>query len=169
MPEGDSISGLGWTITALHTPGHTANHLCFALNEEGTLFSGDHVMGWSTTVIAPPDGRMADYLASLKKLLARDDQLFRPTHGPAITDPKTLVRAYLDHRAQRVVQVQRCLDGGGNSIDDIVASIYADHNPRLHRAAAHSILAHLIVMIDDGSVRCDDTPPGLESRFFTAG
>jgi glyoxylase-like metal-dependent hydrolase (beta-lactamase superfamily II) len=138
------------------------------LNEEATLFSGDHVMGWSTTVIAPPDGSMADYLASLRKLLERDDHLFRPTHGPAITDPKPLVRAYLDHRAQRTAQVQQCLDSGGNNIDEIVKSIYADHDPRLHRAAAHSILAHLIAMIDDGSVRCDDTQPELESRFQSA-
>jgi glyoxylase-like metal-dependent hydrolase (beta-lactamase superfamily II) len=168
MSNGDRVSGPDWTIAAVHTPGHTANHLCFDLNEEATLFSGDHVMGWSTTIIAPPDGSMADYLASLRKLLERDDHLFRPTHGPAITDPKPLVRAYLDHRAQRTAQVQQCLDSGGNNIDEIVKSIYADHDPRLHRAAAHSILAHLIAMIDDGSVRCDDTQPELESRFQSA-
>ena len=168
MGDGDRVSGFNWTIAAVHTPGHTANHLCFDLNEEATLFSGDHVMGWSTTVIAPPDGSMADYLASLRKLLSRNDALFRPTHGPAITDPKPLVRAYLNHRAQRTTQVQQCLDSGSNSIDEIVASIYADHDPRLHRAAAHSILAHLIAMIDDGRVRCDDTQPTLESHFLTA-
>lgn len=168
MGDGDRVSGPDWTVEAVHTPGHTANHLCFDLNEEATLFSGDHVMGWSTTVIAPPDGRMADYLASLHKLLSRNDTLFRPTHGPAITDPKPLVRAYLDHRAQRSAAIQQRLSGGSNSIDEIVRSIYADHDPRLHRAAAHSILAHLIAMIDDGSVRCDDTQPVLESRFIVA-
>ena len=168
MRGGDRVSSPDWTIAAVHTPGHTANHLCFDLNEEATLFSGDHVMGWSTTVIAPPDGSMADYLASLRKLLSRNDALFRPTHGPAITDPKPLVRAYLDHRAQRSAQVLQCLTSGSNSIEEIVASIYADHDPRLHRAAAHSILAHLIAMIDDGSVRCDDTEPALESCFLTA-
>ena len=94
LRDGDTISGPGWSITAVHTPGHTSNHLCFALSEEETLFSGDHIMGWSTSVIAPPDGCMTDYLASLHKLLARKDRLFRPTHGPAIADPKPLVRSF---------------------------------------------------------------------------
>ena len=165
MSDGDRVSGPNWTLEAVHTPGHTANHLCFDLNEEATLFSGDHVMGWSTTVIAPPDGNMADYLASLYNLLKRNDRLYRPTHGPAITNPKPLVNAYIDHRAQRSMQVQQRLNNGCDNIDEIVKSIYADHDSRLHRAAGHSVLAHLIAMIDDGSVRCDDPKPTLESSF----
>ena len=163
MRDGDTIIGPGWTISAVHTPGHTSNHLCFALGEEATLFSGDHVMGWSTSVIAPPDGRMADYLASLSKLLEREDELFRPTHGPEIADPKALVRAFLEHRAERTAQIQRCLSGEFNTIGEIVQIIYANHDVRLHGAAAHSVLAHLIAMVEDERVRCSDATPSLAS------
>jgi glyoxylase-like metal-dependent hydrolase (beta-lactamase superfamily II) len=168
MHDGDTISGPTWTLEAVHTPGHTSNHLCFALSEETTLFSGDHVMGWSTSVIAPPDGRMADYQASLHKLLAREDRLFRPTHGPAISDPKPLVLSFLDHRAERTAQILRCLGGECDTIGEIVQIIYADHDPRLHGAAAHSVLAHLIAMVEDGRVCCSDLAPDLASRYSPA-
>ena len=168
MQDADMVSGPSWTVSAVYTPGHTSNHLCFSLNEEATLFSGDHVMGWSTSVIAPPDGHMADYLASLNKLLEREDRLFRPTHGPAITDPKPFVRAFLDHRAERTAQILRCLGRECNTIGEIVQMIYADHDSRLHQAAAHSVLAHLIAMVDDGRVRCSDLAPELSSRYSPA-
>ena len=168
MHDGDTIGRPAWTVSALHTPGHTSNHLCFALHEEATLFSGDHVMGWSTSVIAPPDGRMTDYLASLHKLLEREDRLFRPTHGPAITDPKPLVRSFLDHRAERTAQILRCLGSECDTIGEIVQMIYADHDPRLHGAAAHSVLAHLIAMVEDGRVGCGDPAPDLGSRYLLA-
>ena len=165
MSDGDTVNGPGWTITALHTPGHTSNHLCYELAEEATLLSGDHVMGWSTTVIAPPDGRMGDYLSSLRKLLERDDQLFRPTHGPAITNPKSLVTSFLNHRAKRITQILRCVRNGEYTIEEIVRSIYANHDPRLHRAAAHSIFAHLIGMVEDEHVSCEDAIPTLVSHY----
>src|SRR5208282_5877381 len=101
MGEGDVLSGPGWHMTAVHTPGHTSNHLCFALAEERILFSGDHVMGWSTSVIAPPDGDMAAYMRSLEKLLARQDAVYWPTHGPAITEPQDFVRTFIAHRRER--------------------------------------------------------------------
>ncbi|MFZ2004998.1 MAG: MBL fold metallo-hydrolase, partial [Stellaceae bacterium] len=101
VKDGDEIAGSGWRFEAVHTPGHTSNHLCFALPDRGVLFSGDHVMGWSTSVIAPPDGDMAAYMASLGKLLERSDAVYWPTHGPAITEPKEHVRAFIAHRRER--------------------------------------------------------------------
>ncbi len=144
MADGDSIAGIGWTLTAVATPGHTSNHLCFALGEERALFSGDHVMGWSTTVVAPPDGDMAAYMASLRKLLDRDDVVYHPTHGEPITDPKRLVRGYLVHRKQREDQILRILADGPNAISAMVAMMYAMVDKRLHPAAGRSVLAHLI-------------------------
>ena len=152
------MRGEGWTFEAVHTPGHTSNHLCFGLREEKVLFSGDHVMGWSTSVISPPDGDMAAYFASLEKLLARDDARYWPTHGPAIEDPKPYVRAFLEHRAEREAQIAHCLDKGLRTIPEIVAVIYADVDPRLHRAAGRSVLAHLIHMVAKGKARTEGEP-----------
>ncbi|MCH7943087.1 MAG: MBL fold metallo-hydrolase [Proteobacteria bacterium] len=158
LRDGDVIEGDGWSLTAVHTPGHASNHLCFALAEESTLFSGDHVMGWSSTVIVPPDGDMAAYLASLRRLLARDDRLYRPTHGPAIENPKVLVRAYLDHRADRERQIVDCLKRGIGGIPAMVEEIYADVPQSLHPAAACSVLAHLIHMVEENRAACDGEP-----------
>jgi glyoxylase-like metal-dependent hydrolase (beta-lactamase superfamily II) len=144
MVEGDSVSGPDWTLTAVATPGHTSNHLCFALAEEKALFTGDHVMGWSTTVVAPPDGDMADYMASLKKLLDRDDEIYHPTHGEPVTDTNRFVRGLITHRKQRENQILKLLGEGPQAIPAMVAVMYAMVDKRLHPAAGRSVLAHLI-------------------------
>lgn len=152
LADGERIEGAGWTLTAVHTPGHTSNHLCFALAEEKALFSGDHVMGWSTSVVAPPDGDMADYMASLRKLLDRDETIYYPTHGPAVTDPQRLVRGLITHRKQREGQILKLLAGGPKPIQAMVAVMYANIAPVLHPAAGRSVLAHLIDMQAKGLV-----------------
>ena len=153
--DGDVISGSGWTLEAIHTPGHTSNHLCFALEEEQVLFSGDHVMGWSTTVVSPPDGSMADYLASCRRLAGRAEVRLWPTHGPAIESPGTFIAALINHREAREVQIGKCLDDGISRIPEMVRLIYADIDPVLHAAAARSVLAHLIHMVETGRATCD--------------
>ena len=152
MTEGDSISGPGWTLAALATPGHTSNHLCFALAEEKALFTGDHVMGWSTTVVAPPDGDMAAYMASLRKLVDRDDAIYHPTHGEAVTDPQRFVRGLITHRRQRETQILKLLGDGPQTIPAMVAVMYAMVDKRLHPAAGRSVLAHLIDLRTRGLV-----------------
>jgi glyoxylase-like metal-dependent hydrolase (beta-lactamase superfamily II) len=144
LADGEAVAGPGWTLRAVHTPGHTSNHLCFALEEEKALFSGDHVMGWSTSVVTPPDGDMAAYMASLRKLLDRDDLIYYPTHGPAVTDPKRLVRGLITHRKQRENQILKLLGEGPKPIPAMVATMYANVSPVLHPAAGRSVLAHLI-------------------------
>jgi len=144
MVDGDSIAGPGWTLTAVATPGHTSNHLCFALAEEKALFTGDHVMGWSTTVVAPPDGDMAAYMASLAKLLDRDETTYHPTHGEPVTDTHRFVRGLITHRRQRETQILRLLGEGPQTIPAMVAQMYAKVDPQLHPAAGRSVLAHLI-------------------------
>ena len=146
LASGDSVAGPGWTLTALHTPGHTSNHLCFALAEERALFSGDHVMGWSTTVVAPPDGDMAAYMASLALLLDRDDLRYYPTHGAPVEEPQRFVRGLLSHRRQRETQILTALGQGPSTIPAMVAAMYVGVDPRLHPAAGLSVLAHLIDM-----------------------
>ena len=155
--DGQIFSGHGWTLEAIHTPGHTSNHMCFALGEENTLFSGDHIMGWSTSVVSPPDGHMGDYLRSLNRVLERGFDRIIPTHGPVIKDPQPFVRAYIDHRLAREDQICAALIDGLTSVSDIVARLYADVDRRLHPAAAHSVLAHLIHMRENGRVCSADT------------
>lgn len=164
LRDGDTVSGPGWHLTAVHTPGHTSNHLCFALAEERVLFSGDHVMGWSTSVIAPPDGNMRDYLSSLDKLLARDDAVYWPTHGPAITDPKPFVRGFIEHRREREAAILHRLVEGDTEIPAMVRAIYVGLPAVLHGAAGRSVLAHLIELVADGRVETDG-PPTVESRY----
>jgi len=144
MADGESVAGPGWTLTALATPGHTSNHLCFALAEERALFSGDHVMGWSTTVVAPPDGDMAAYMASLALLIPRDDAVYYPTHGAPIPEPQRFVRGLIMHRRQRETQILKLLREGTGAVAAMVAAMYANIDPRLHPAAGRSVLAHLI-------------------------
>ena len=159
LVEGDSVSGGGgagaWTLTALATPGHTSNHLCFALPQEKALFTGDHVMGWSTTVVAPPDGDMAAYMASLRKLLDRDDAIYHPTHGDPVTDPQRFVRGLITHRRQRETQILKLLGDGPSTIAAMVAQMYAMVDKRLHPAAGRSVLAHLIDLQARGVVGAD--------------
>jgi glyoxylase-like metal-dependent hydrolase (beta-lactamase superfamily II) len=155
LRDGDRVDGAGWQVEAVHTPGHTSNHLCFAWPERGILFSGDHVMGWSTSVIAPPDGDMAAYMASLDKLLARGDRVYWPTHGPAITEPQRHVRAFIAHRREREAGIVACLKAGTDTVDAMVERLYVGLNPALRRAAGRSVLAHLIDLIGRDIVACD--------------
>lgn len=164
LREGDTVDGPGWQLRAIETPGHTSNHLCFALAEERALFSGDHVMGWSTSVIAPPDGDMGAYRRSLAKLLAREDAVYWPTHGPAIPDPKPFVQAFLDHRQERMNAILRRLTAGDEVIRDIVERVYLGLDPRLKGAAARSVLAHLVELVELGRVESDDAPT-LDARY----
>jgi len=164
--EGSDAKGNGWTLEAIHTPGHTSNHICYGLREENTLFSGDHIMGWSTSVVSPPDGNMGDYLRSLEDIRAREFGLIWPTHGPCITDPNTFVSAYIAHRHEREVQIAACLSEGLTSIGDIVPVIYAAIDKRLYPAAAHSVLAHINHMRDTGRVIADGD--GLKGKYSLA-
>ncbi len=143
LAEGDTVSGNGWTLAAIATPGHTSNHLAFALPETNALFSGDHVMGWSTTIVSPPDGDMTAYMASLEKLMARDDRIYYPGHGEAIDKPQRLVRGMLGHRKQREGQILRLLREHALPIPALVARMYVGLDARLVPAAARSVLAHL--------------------------
>ncbi|MGN6277462.1 MAG: MBL fold metallo-hydrolase [Sphingomonas sp.] len=144
LADGEQVAGTGWTLTAVATPGHTSNHLAFALDETKALFSGDHVMGWSTTVISPPDGDMADYLASLAKLMLRDDRVYYPAHGEQIDRPQRFVRSLIGHRKQREGQILRLLARGVGELPAMVDTMYVGIDPRLRPAAERSVLAHLI-------------------------
>ncbi len=155
LADGQTVTGPGWTLTAVATPGHTSNHLCFALAEERALFSGDHVMGWSTTVVAPPDGNMAAYMASLRLLLDRDDAVYYPTHGAPVTEPQRLVRGLIAHRRQRENQILARLEEGATTVSAMVATMYAQIDPRLHPAAGLSVTAHLIDLRARGEVVAD--------------
>lgn len=143
LADGERISGPDWTIEAVATPGHTSNHLCYAVLESGALFTGDHVMAWSTSVVSPPDGDMAAYMASLQKLYEREDKVLYPAHGPAITRPRQLVRGMLGHRRSREKQILRLLEAGPQEIPQFVSAMYKGLDPRLHGAAGRSVLAHL--------------------------
>ena len=153
LADGDVLSGDGWTLEAVATPGHTSNHLCFALSEANALFSGDHVMGWSTTIVSPPDGDMAAYMASLAKLLEREERIYYPAHGPAIEEPRKLVRGLLLHRRQREAQILAQLELGIERVPAMVANMYAGVDPALHPAAERSVLAHLLDLEARGRVR----------------
>jgi glyoxylase-like metal-dependent hydrolase (beta-lactamase superfamily II) len=153
LGDGETVSGDGWTLEAVATPGHTSNHLCLALAGEEALFTGDHVMGWSTTVVAPPDGDMADYMASLDRLLARPDRIYFPAHGPAVEDPHAHVGRLIEHRRGRERQIIGHLEAGEGRIPAMVEHMYRDVDPRLHPAAGRSVLAHLIDLERRGEVR----------------
>ena len=167
LADGDSVAGPGWRLEALHTPGHASNHLCFALPEEQALFSGDHVMGWSTTVVSPPDGDMGDYYASLDRVAARSFGRLWPTHGPPVTEVAPFLQAYKAHRLAREGQVLEQLAQGRERIAEMVPIIYADVDSRLHPAAAHSMLAHLIHLVRTGRAASDGAP-GPQSRYRLA-
>ncbi len=153
LADGDTVTGHGWTLEALATPGHTSNHLCLALRESGALFTGDHVMGWSTSVIAPPDGDMAAYMASLDLLMAREDAVYYPAHGPAVAEPRKLVRGLILHRRQREAQIIERLKAGEGEIAAIVGKLYTHIDPQLYPAAGRSVLAHLVDLEARGVVR----------------
>ncbi|MCJ2187976.1 MBL fold metallo-hydrolase [Novosphingobium beihaiensis] len=156
LTDGEAISGEGWTLRAIATPGHTSNHVCFALEETGALFSGDHVMGWSTSVVSPPDGDMTAYMESLQKLYGREqDTVYYPAHGPAVTKPRQLVRGMIGHRRSREKQIQRQIEAGLTRIPAMVAQMYKGVDERLHGAAGRSVLAHLIDLERRGLVQRD--------------
>ena len=165
LAEGDTLRGPGWTLQAVYTPGHTSNHVCYELVEERTLFTGDHVMGWSTSVINPPDGSLSDYLASLRKLLGRHDQSYRPTHGTVITEPHALVAAFLAHREARTAQIMSLLEAGPATIAQLVPVVYAAVSKSLWRPAAASMYAHLLQLVEEGQVEASQ--PGLRTAIFT--
>jgi glyoxylase-like metal-dependent hydrolase (beta-lactamase superfamily II) len=144
LADGESLTGPDWTLTAVATPGHTSNHLCLALEQSGALFSGDHVMGWSTTVVSPPDGDMTAYMASLQLLQEREDRVYYPAHGEAITKPRQLVRGMIGHRRQRENQILRLLEKGTGAIEQMVPLMYKGVDQQLWPAAGRSVLAHLI-------------------------
>jgi len=152
LADGDKVSGPGWTLTAITTPGHTSNHVCFALEETGAMFTGDHVMGWSTSVVVPPDGDMADYMASLQKLYDREDRIYYPAHGPAVERPKQLVRGMVGHRRQREKQIMRLIEEQARSIAGLVPVMYKGVDERLWPAAAQSVHAHLIDLEKRGKI-----------------
>ncbi len=164
LSEGDTVRGPGWTLRAVATPGHTANHLAFALEEEQALFSGDHVMGWSTSIVAPPDGAMADYMASLQVLAARDDRVYWPGHGGPVADPQRRVRGLLTHRRQRETAILERLAAGDGRISDIVPKLYPDIAPSLRGAAALSVYAHLEDLVARGLAKADGAP-ALDSLY----
>jgi len=156
--NGGLFEGSGWTIEAIPTPGHTSNHICYGLREENALFCGDHIMGWSTTVISPPDGDMGAYFASLEDIKARGFDVLWPTHGPPIREPEPFIDAYIAHRRARETQILNALDGGFTRIRDMVPVLYKDVDPRLHPAAAHSVLAHMIQLVREGRVKTAGEP-----------
>ena len=154
LRDGESLSGPDWTLTAVATPGHTSNHLCFALAESGALFTGDHVMGWSTTVIIPPEGDMAAYMASLDKLHRREDRVYYPAHGAPVDNPRQFVRGLIGHRRQRERQILKLLDDGMQGIEaELVPAMYKGTDRKLWPAAGRSVLAHLIDLEQRGMVR----------------
>ena len=155
LSDGERLSGPDWTIEAVATPGHTSNHLCYSLAQSGALFTGDHVMAWSTSVVSPPDGDMAAYMASLQKLYDRADTVYYPAHGPAVTKPQQLVRGMLGHRRSREAQIVRLLETKPQAIPDMVTAMYKGLDPRLFGAAGRSVLAHLIDLRNRGKVLCE--------------
>ena len=166
--DGDSFSGPGWTLDVIETPGHTCNHLCFGLREENACLSGDHIMGWSTTVVAPPDGDMADYMDSLEKIRTKGFETLWPTHGNPVRGKdfvNEFITEYANHRRAREASILEHLRNGETSIPAMVAIMYADVEKRLHPAAAMSVLGHMVALIKAGVVRTDDAAPTVRSRF----
>lgn len=153
--DGDIIEGDGWSVECVYTPGHTSNHLCFQYREQKALFTGDHVMGWSTSIISPPDGDMGDYLASLDKLLSRDDKVYWPTHGPSIEDPKNFVEKFIEHRKEREDQITDCLKRGLTTIEVMVPDMYNSLPEFMYPAAARSVLASMEHMANKGTIATD--------------
>lgn len=165
--DGEAVEGPGWTLRTVLTPGHTANHAAFALDGSGLLFSADHVMAWSTTVVAPPDGSMRDYMASLDRLIARADATLLPGHGGPVRDPATFLPALKAHRLAREAAILASLEAGARTIPEIVRTVYADVDPRLHGAAGLSTLAHLEHLIERGLV-VTPADPSPSARFSPA-
>lgn len=167
LADGEVVHGTGWSLETLFTPGHAPDHLCFAEPARKVLFCGDHVMGWNTTVVAPPEGSMADYMRSLERLLGREEAVFMPGHGGRIEQPARMVKAYIVHRRWREQAILDAVRQGNVTIDRVVAAVYQGLDPRLVNAAALSVLAHVESLIDRGLLRCDG-PPGLDRPLSAA-
>ncbi len=167
--SGGGSSGGGWSVEVVHTPGHTSNHICFALADQKILFTGDHVMGWATSVIAVPDGNLFDYMSSLRLLLDRDDVRYWPTHGPAIDQPHEYVRSFIEHRTGRENQILAALQAGPITIKDVVPSMYVDTDKRLWRAAASSVFSHLHALHQEGRVTASNVSGGDDSGSDRSG
>jgi glyoxylase-like metal-dependent hydrolase (beta-lactamase superfamily II) len=165
LADGDTVGGKGFALDVLHMPGHAPDHLCFALVGKRTMFTGDHVMGWNTTVIAPPEGNMAQFLASLERLMQRHDKMFLPAHGGRIQTPQRVVKAYIMHRKWREQTILACLDEGICTIPAIVGRLYGALDTKLKDAAALSVLAHLEHLIGRDLVGSDG-PSGVASVFY---
>ncbi len=164
LKDGDIVKGDGWTIEAVATPGHTANHMAYAFKEANVLFSGDHIMAWSTPIVAPPDGAMSDYMASLQKLAGRAETTYFPGHGGPITDAPRFVRSYIRHRQAREASILHRLAKGEADIPTIVRAIYIGLDPRLVKAAGLSVLAHLEDLVARGVVATQGAP-SIEGRY----
>ncbi|MBA4808700.1 MBL fold metallo-hydrolase [Brevundimonas sp.] len=164
LTGGEVVEGDGWTMEALFTPGHASNHMAFVLREEKALFSGDHVMGWATTVVAPPDGNMRDYMTSLDVVIARDFATLWPTHGAPVTEPGPFLAAYREHRLEREAQVLARLEAGDRTAAEMVPMLYAAVDRRLWPAASLSVLAHLVKLAEDGAATVSGQP-GLAAEF----
>ncbi len=164
LKDGEVVQGDGWTVEAVTTPGHTANHMAYAFKDKNVLFAGDHVMAWATTIVAPPDGAMSDYMASLRKLATRPEQIYFPGHGPAIHDASRFVNYYILHRLAREDSIRHRLAKGATDIPTIVRAIYIGIDPRLTGAAGMSVLAHLEDMVTRGEVETDG-PPSIDGVY----
>ncbi|MBY5414699.1 MBL fold metallo-hydrolase [Rhizobium leguminosarum] len=167
LKDGQTLSGDGWSLRAVLTPGHTANHAAFALEGRDILFSGDHVMAWSTSIVAPPDGSMADYMTSLERLIKREDRLLLPGHGGPVTEPADFLRALKAHRLRREQAVLARVQAGDGRIAEMVKVIYRDTDPKLHGAAALSVLAHIEDLLERGEITADG-PPSLAALYRPA-
>jgi glyoxylase-like metal-dependent hydrolase (beta-lactamase superfamily II) len=168
LPDGEIVTGSNWALEAITTPGHTANHMVYALKDRSILFSGDHVMAWSTPVVAPPDGAMSDYMASLAKLARRSEQTYFPGHGGAVNNAPRFVAAYILHRKAREAAILRHIGKGESDIPTVVNAIYVGLNPRLTKAAGLSVLAHLEDLVTRGLVATAGSP-SIEGRYRLAG
>lgn len=165
LVDGQIVQGKDWSLECIHTPGHTSNHVCFGDNTNKALFSGDHVMGWSTSIVSPPDGDMGDYMRSLDRLLARDDEIYWPCHGGPIVNPKAYVKAFIAHRESREQQVLACLRHGQNTIQAMLPIIYDGLAPSLYPAAERSVLATIIFLMEKGLV-LSPSGPTTDSTYY---
>jgi glyoxylase-like metal-dependent hydrolase (beta-lactamase superfamily II) len=167
MADGEVIAGRQFALESVATPGHTGNHLSFALANETALFSGDHVMAWSTSVIIPPDGTMSDYMASLEKLQHRRETIYWPGHGAPVQDPQTYLAALVRHRRRREAAILAGLAKGGASLSELVSTIYPQLDPALDAPARLSVMAHLVDLEKRGRVRAEASP-GNAARYRLA-
>jgi len=164
VSHGDVIEGEDWSVECVYTPGHTSNHMCFQLREDNALFTGDHIMGWSTSIISPPDGDMLAYMRSLNLMLEREDEVYWPTHGPCIEDPKGLVTAFIEHRREREAQILDCVGKGVGNIRDMVPLMYTSTPEFMYPAAARSVLAAVEYLVAEGKL-ASESDVSLESVY----